>query len=263
MSATPAVSIVLPAYNSAGFIADTAARVLSFLSDARIDGELIVVDDGSQDGTADAASSIAGTTVIRLEDNRGKGAALRAGMLATRGQVCIFTDGDLPYGTRSIPLALWYLRAGYHAAIGDRTLPGSSYDSIAPTRAVLSEIASFTFRTLITGGFYDTQCGFKAFRGDVAREAFRLATIDGFAIDVEILYLLLKYRLDIKRIPVRLERNALSTVRPFRDAGRAARDIARMRLNWRRGRYRSETMARILADDLAQAERLATGEGPE
>jgi hypothetical protein len=145
--------------------------------------------------------------------------------------------------------------------VGDRTLPGSSYESVAPTRALLSEIASFTFRTLITGGFYDTQCGFKAFRGDVAREVFRLATIDGFAIDVEVLYLLLKYRLDIKRIPVRLERNSTSTVRPVRDAGRAARDIVRMRLNWRRGRYVSEVLAAILADDLARDELEALGAG--
>lgn len=255
----PTVSVVLPAYNSAAFVADSAQRVLDFLATSDLTGELIVVDDGSRDDTAEVAAGVAGTRVIRLDVNHGKGAALRAGMVATSGEYCVFTDGDLPYGTRSIPLALWYLRAGYHAVVGDRTLPGSSYESIAATRAVLSEVASFTFRTLVTGGFYDTQCGFKAFRGDVAREAFRLATIEGFAIDVEILYLLLKYRLDIKRIPVRLERNAPSTVRALRDAGRAARDIARMRLNWRRGRYRSEVLARVLADDLARDERLASG----
>lgn len=260
---TPALSIVLPAYNSAAFIGEAAGRMLEFLGAADIDGELIVVDDGSRDGTAEVAAGVTGTRVVRLDDNRGKGAALRAGMLATSGEFCLFTDGDLPYGTRSIPLALWYLRAGYHAVVGDRTLPGSSYESVAATRAVLSEVASFTFRTLVTGGIYDTQCGFKAFRGDVAREAFRLATIEGFAIDVEILYLLLKYRLDIKRIPVRLERNAPSTVRALRDAGRAARDIARMRLNWRRGRYRSAVLAGILADDLARHERLASGAEPE
>jgi dolichyl-phosphate beta-glucosyltransferase len=260
MAPTPDVSIVLPAYNSAPFVADAATRVHSFYRGAGIAGELIVVDDGSTDATSDAARSVPGTQVIRLERNRGKGAALRAGMMATRGAACVFTDADLPYGTRSIPLALHYLReSGYHAVVGDRTLPGSSYESVAPTRALLSEFASFTFRTLITGGFYDTQCGFKAFRGDVAREVFRLATIDGFAIDVEILYLLLKYRLDIKRIPVRLERNATSTVRPVRDAGRAARDIVRMRLNWRRGRYASDVLEAVLADDLARDELEASG----
>lgn len=252
------LSIVMPAYNAADYIAESVARVLRFLDDARISGEVIVADDGSTDGTGTAASGAGDVTVVRHEPNRGKGAALRLGMARTAGTFVLFTDADLPYGVTPIPLALHFLRsAGYHAVVGDRTLPGSSYESVTPTRAVLSDIASFTFRTLITGGFYDTQCGFKAFRGDVAREVFARTTIDGFAIDVEVLYVLLKHHLDIKRMPVRLERNAPSTVRPVRDAVRALRDIARMRMNWSRGRYRSRVLHDILADDLARHARLA------
>jgi len=109
---------------------------------------------------------------------------------------------------------------------------------------------SFAFRTLVTGGIYDTQCGFKVFRGDVAAEVFRLARIDGFAIDVELIYLLLKYRLDLKRIPVVLERNAPSSVRVVRDSATAFRDIATIRWNWATGRYRSPALAALLQEEL-------------
>src|SRR6185369_16744187 len=125
--------------------------------------------------------------VLRLPHS-GKGGALRAGMTAARGEIRAFTDADLPYGLDLLPLAMEWTR--------------------------------------VTGGIYDTQCGFKVFRGDVAAELFRVARVDGFAIDVEVIYLLLKYRLDVKRIPVRLERNAPSSVHVLRDSVASVRDIA-------------------------------------
>jgi len=157
-------------------------------------------------------------------------------MAATTGAICGFTDADLPYGIEPLRLAISYIRdRRYHAVIGDRRLPGSSYASTGLLRTAVSELASFSFRTLVTGGIYDTQCGFKIFRGDVGREVFRLSRIDGFAIDVEIIYLLLNYRLDVKRIPVRLERNAPSSVKVVRDSVTAFRDIATIRANWASG----------------------------
>jgi dolichyl-phosphate beta-glucosyltransferase len=190
--------------------------------------------------------------VLRLE-HRGKGAAVRAGMAATTGEVCGFTDADLPFGTDMLPLAISYVtERRYHAVIGDRTLPGSRYEHVAMLRRAVSELASFAFRTLITGGIYDTQCGFKMFRGDVGREVFRLTRIDGFAIDVEVLYLFLKYRLDVKRVPVRLERNEPSSVHVVRDSVAAFREIAAIRWNWAAGRYRSPLLVTSLEDDLRQ-----------
>jgi dolichyl-phosphate beta-glucosyltransferase len=172
-------------------------------------------------------------------------------MAVASGSVRAFTDADLPYGPEPILLALGYIEnRRAHAVIGDRTLPGSTYDHAGPVRSAVSGVASFAFRTLVTGGIYDTQCGFKAFRGDVAEELFRLTTINRFAIDVELIYLLLKYRLDPKRIPVQLRDNSSSTVRVLRDAARASADIARMRRNWATGRYRSEVLKNILRDDI-------------
>jgi glycosyltransferase involved in cell wall biosynthesis len=242
----------MPAYNSARYVAGNVDRVREFFGAAGIDGEVIVVDDGSTDGTADSIPPADGVRVLRVP-HRGKGAALRAGMAATSGTICGFTDGDLPYGLDALPLALTYIRERrYHAVIGDRTLPGSSYAGTGLLRTVLSEFASFSFRTLVTGGIYDTQCGFKVFRGDVGREVFRLSRINGFAIDVELIYLLLKYRLDVKRIPVRLERNEPSSVKVLRDSAAAFRDIARIRGTWATGGYRSAALVDLLQQELRE-----------
>jgi dolichyl-phosphate beta-glucosyltransferase len=173
-------------------------------------------------------------------------------MTAARGEIRAFTDADLPYGLDLLPLAMEWIRVRrYHAVLGDRTLPGSAYESAGIQRTALSELASFVFRTLVTGGIYDTQCGFKVFRGDVAAELFRVARVDGFAIDVEVIYLLLKYRLDIKRVPVRLADNGPSSVHLLRDSARAARDVLAIRADWAAGRYRSRALAAILRDETA------------
>jgi dolichyl-phosphate beta-glucosyltransferase len=247
----PELSLVIPAFNSVAYLAANVDRIRAFYDRAGIDGEVVVADDGSTDGTSDSIVPSDRVKVLRLP-HRGKGASVRAAMAATTGALCGFTDADLPYGTESLPLAISYIRdRRYHAVIGDRTLPGSTYANTGPLRTAVSEIASFLFRTLVTGGIYDTQCGFKLFRGDVGREVFRLSRTNGFAIDVEVIYLLLKYRLDVKRIPVRLERNAPSSVRVVRDSLSAFGDIAAIRGNWAMGRYRTP-----LLHDLLQAELL-------
>ena len=244
------VSVVLPAYNSAGYLDANVRAVVAFFDAAGIDGEVVVADDGSTDGTAESIRPAPNVRVLRLP-HRGKGAALRAGMQAARGEIRAFTDADLPYGMDRLPLAMTYIRdRRFHVVVGDRTLPGSTYQDAGPLRRMISNLASLSFRTLVTGGIYDTQCGFKVIRGDVAAELFRQARIDGFAIDVELIYLVLKHRLDLKRIPVQLHRNAPSSVRVIRDSLVAARDIAAIRLNLARGLYRSARLAGLLEDEL-------------
>jgi len=256
------VSLVIPAYNSAQYLNDNVLRVRDFYARAGIDGEVVVADDGSTDGTADSVNESERVRVLRLP-HRGKGAAVRAGMAATSGQISGFTDADLPYGVDPLRLAISYIRdRRYHAVIGDRTLPGSAYASTGLLRTAVSEVASFSFRTLVTGGIYDTQCGFKIFRGDVGREIFRLSRIRGFAIDVEVIYLLLKYRLDVKRIPVRLERNAPSSVRVVRDSAAAFGDIVSIRLSWATGRYRTSMLVDLLQTELRRDVEEVAGQPP-
>jgi len=247
------LSIVMPAYNASAFIHDTTREVSEALEEMGILWEVIVVDDGSRDGTSEAVFGHAQVRSIRLPLNMGKGAAVRAGMLSARGKVRIFTDADLPYGTVPFKHAVEYIECrGFHAVIGDRVLPGSEYGHSSALRSTISRIASLVFRTLVTGGMYDTQCGFKAFRGDVATELFKLVTIQRFAVDVEVIYLLLKYHLDIKRIQVRQQNESPSTVHVARDTMRAISDICRIRWKWMRKRYDSPALAKIFLEDSPQ-----------
>jgi glycosyltransferase involved in cell wall biosynthesis len=246
----PALSLVIPAWNSGAFLASSVETALAFFARSGIDGEVVVADDGSTDGSAASLPADPRVRVLSLPHG-GKGAALRAGMLAASGEIRAFTDADLPYGLEPLLLAMQYIRERrFHVVVGDRTLPGSTYRAPSRLRRAISGAASFAFRTLVTGGIYDTQCGFKVLRGDIAGEIFRLVRIDGFAIDVELIYLVLKHRLDMKRIPVQLQGNAPSSVRVIRDSIRAARDIATIRFNLALGRYRSPYLGRLLELEL-------------
>jgi hypothetical protein len=238
------LSLVLPAYQCAEFIGPNVRRALGFFDDHGVAGEVIVADDGSTDGTADAVPAGPNVRVLHLT-HRGKGGALRTGMLAASGSVRAFTDADLPYGLEPVLAGAELIRdQRVHAAVGDRRLPGSDY-RCGRMRRALSGLASLAFRALSPGEAYDTQCGLKCFRGDVAAELFRLARVDGFAIDIEILFVLRRYGLDVERVPVRLEAAAKTSVHVLPDSARAARDVTSIRLDWARGRYRSEALARI------------------
>ena len=242
------LSLVLPAFDCAPFIAETVRRALDHFDERGIRGEVVVADDGSTDGTADHVPAAANVRVLRLP-HRGKGGALRAGMTVAGGRIRAFTDADLPYGLEPLAQASRLIDEGHaHAVIGDRTLPGSAYRS-TPLRRVLSGSAGLAFRMLVVGRIRDTQCGFKVFRGDVAAELFRLARVDGFAIDIEVLSILLRHGLDVQRIPVRFEGKVLSSVHVLHDSARAARDVVTIRLDWALGRYRSTVLHRLAADD--------------
>jgi dolichyl-phosphate beta-glucosyltransferase len=183
-------------------------------------------------------------------------------MLAATGRCRVFTDADLPFELSLFPLTVEYvLGRRFHMVVGDRTLPGSRYDLRVDLQRRLASFAFSRFANhLVTGGFYDTQCGFKGFRADVADAIFSRSVIDRFAFDVEILYLALKYRLDIKRVPVVLRRNDTSSVRLARDSSRMITDVLRIKFHQMAGDYAIEKMRDLLADDMAEdAARLAGG----
>jgi glycosyltransferase involved in cell wall biosynthesis len=240
----PTLSLVMPAFQAAARIGLNVERAVEHLRLRGLAGEVIVADDGSSDGTAARVPELPNVRVLRLP-HRGKGGALRAGMAAASGAIRAFTDTDLPYGLEPLDAALERLADGRVAAVvGDRTLPDSTFAS-PPVRRALSTFAGLAFRGLAGGGTRDPQCGFKAFRGDVAGEVFRLARVDGFAIDIEVLFLLRRYGLSVQSIPVRLEAGGAgsSTVHLLRDSAAAARDVAAIRLRWALGRYRSTALA--------------------
>jgi dolichyl-phosphate beta-glucosyltransferase len=243
------LSVVLPVYNGAAFVATSIGILKNFLERHAIEWEIVVVDDGSVDATRAAIAPLAGERVrlIFLDRNAGKFGALKAGMRIARGRCRVFTDADLPYELEAIPyIERLVNERGFHLVTGDRTLPGSEYTvRLTPIRAAATSAFSFLVRLLVTGGLFDTQCGLKGFRSDVADALFPLLLDNRFSGDVELLYIALKYNLEIKRIPVRLRQSGPSTVRLGTDAMRMLGRIGGLRRNWRRGRYASEALKRI------------------
>ena len=249
-STPPEVSLVIPVHNGAGFVAGSVAEARDFLERRRPAAfEIVLVDDGSHDGTSVNVMPLVGDRVrlITLAENRGKFGALKAGMAAATGRCRVFTDADLPYDLEAVPYIADLVNGqGYDIVVGDRTLAESvSLTNDRVARKFSSRAFSYCVRMLVTGGLFDSQCGLKGFRGDVAAALFSLVTDDSFSGDVELLYIALKHNLSIRRIPVRLQRSSPSTVRLRWHSLPMLGRILRLRHNWRTGLYDSETLRRI------------------
>jgi dolichyl-phosphate beta-glucosyltransferase len=223
------VSVILPCYRSAAVAVVSVKRLSEYLEASTLSWQIIVVDDGGRDfGNWTVKDSR--ITLLSHSTNRGKGAAVRSGLQYAAGDVRIFTDVDLPYGLTPIAYAVdAILVHGCHLLLGDRQLPSSRFATPRTLgRRITSHLSAVLVRTLITGGFGDTQCGFKAIRGDIAAAILPALTIEGYAFDIELVHLCLTLGLDLRRTPVRQETDSPSSVRPLRDSLIALRDIARI-----------------------------------
>ncbi len=234
------LSLVIPAYREVERIGPTVRRVREELGPLVGPGELeiVVVDDGSGDGTGDAARA-AGADVVLVEPrNRGKGAAVRRGVEAASGRAVAFTDADLAYAPAQVARLLERVEEGWDVVVGSRY----HADTTTVVRARLlreagSRVVNLATRLVLRGRHSDTQCGLKAFRADVARILFAHTRIDGFAFDVELFMLAERYGLSLTEVPVDVENTATSTVRVARDALRLLADLVRIRAGARRGDY--------------------------
>ncbi len=233
------LSVVVPAFREEARIATSVARLGEALAEVDAAGgvEIVVVDDGSDDTTSAEAAG-AGARVLTLEANRGKGAAVRAGMLAARGRTIAFIDADLAYPPEQVLTLLAEVESGWDVVVGSRR-----HDrSVDVARARLLRSISGRFFNLVTavvllGHYRDTQCGCKAFRSDVARLVFSHTRVDGFAFDVEVFHLVERYRLSLTEVPVTLVLSEGSTVRVGADALAMVRDLFRVRRWSGRGVY--------------------------
>jgi dolichyl-phosphate beta-glucosyltransferase len=205
------LSIIIPAFDEARKIGRDVEAAGVFLSDNNIEGEIIVVDDGSTDGTGDVAvwaplQFRVGVTVITLQHHAGKGAAVRAGMMKSDGEYVMFADAGLtvPYEDALRGLAL--LRSGqYQLAHGSRWLPDSRIEKPQdPWRQTLSRMVRWMLRHALSlpKDLTDTQCGFKFYKGDVARALFSRCTTEHFLFDVEVLVMALKQGYRVAEFPV-------------------------------------------------------------
>ena len=236
----PRLSVVVPAYREAPRIGDTVRTLRADLADLDSVGdlEIVVVDDGSADGTDIAARDAGADRVVVQPENRGKGAAVRVGVAAAGGRTIAFTDADLAYPPRQLRPMLERVEAGWDVVIGDRR--HGDTNTVRPTsglRTLGSRAVNIASHLMLLGNYRDTQCGCKAFRSDAARAVMGAGTIDGFAFDIEVLHLVERYGLSLCEIPVEVANSDTSTVRAVRDGIGVGIDILRIRRRARRGVY--------------------------
>ena len=245
------LSVVIPAYNEAARLGKTLPAAVDYLRENFPEGELIVVDDGSADNTAELARRVfqdsgdLRTSVISYKSNLGKGRAVRLGLLAARGEVVLFSDADLSTPITEAPKLVDPIVNGpYDITFGSRAL---DRQLIGVHQSWRREQGGRVFNLVVrvaTGmPFWDTQCGFKAFRMSVCRPLIEAATVDRFGFDVELLYLGFRAGLHLKEIPVRWDHNEGSKVTMLSDSFKMVNEVNLIRQQARRGVYDSAIRA--------------------
>ena len=232
------ISLVIPAYNEAARLGSTLERAVEYLSLRGVSYEVLVVDDGSRDRTVQVAEGFAdrGVRVIRHERNRGKGAAVRTGVLASRGDEVLLSDADASTPIEELE-KLERSLASAPVVFGSRAVAGADVRQHQPFyRELMGKTFNRIIRLLGVRGVSDTQCGFKLLAGDVARELAARLTIDGFAYDVELVWLARRRGHAIAEVGVIWINSPDSRVDPIRSSLSMLRDVIRMRVRHSGGR---------------------------
>lgn len=234
--ARPFLSIVIPAYNEEVRLVPTLARIKEYLAGQSYSSEILVVDNASSDRTSEVARE-AGVEVLE-EPQRGKGAAVRTGVLAARGEQILFSDADLSTPIAEVEGLMAELQAGCDVAIASRGLPESKLPVRQPWyRELVGRAGNVLVRLVAVRGIADTQCGFKLFPRAIARRLFGAQLMTGIAFDMEILFLAQRSGMKIAEVPVTWTDSPETRISRVRDSLDAIKDLARIRMNWIRGRY--------------------------
>lgn len=243
------LSVVIPAYNEEQRLGGTLERLFEYLQAQPYDSEVIVVDDGSRDRTAQIAAEVdAGgipLEILQNTPNRGKGYSVRRGFLAARGERVLFSDADLSTPIEEVEKLLSLMEEA-DVAIASRALADSDVTVHQPWyREGMGRMFNVIVQTFALRGIRDTQCGFKCFTREAARAVCQLLTCDRFAFDVEMLYLARKQGFIIREAPVTWINSEKSTVCPVSDSASMILDVLRIRWNDLRGRYTAVDEPRV------------------
>jgi glycosyltransferase involved in cell wall biosynthesis len=235
----PFFSIVIPAHNEQNRLPGTLEQILHFLKEQSFTSEVIVVENGSSDHTHQIAQQFAAQheNMLVLQSEKGKGAAIRRGMLAARGDYRFMCDADLSMPVEEIVKFLPPRLQDFDIAIGSREARGAVRYNEPSYRHLGGRGINLIIQTLILPGLNDTQCGFKCFRAEVAEDIFKRQTLHGWSFDIELLYIARRDGYRIVEIPIHWYHFSDSKVNALRDAVRMINDIFLIRANARRGLY--------------------------
>jgi glycosyltransferase involved in cell wall biosynthesis len=230
----PALSVVIPAFNEAARLPRSLELILEHVRASGRTYEVIVVDDGSRDSTVATVEAMneegAGIRLVRHQVNIGKGAAVRTGVLASKGGIVLFTDADLSTPISDSELLISAIEGGADVAIGSRAIDRRLVEVRQPIyRETMGRIFNLFVQALLLPGLHDTQCGFKAFRGEVGRELFGAMISRGFDFDPEVLCRARRRGLVIKEIPVHWRNSADTRVSAVRDSTQMFAALFRIR----------------------------------
>jgi dolichyl-phosphate beta-glucosyltransferase len=238
----PKYSVIIPAFNEGARLGATLGRVLAYVASQNWDAEVIVVNDGSRDNTAEIVQSQARQNpLLRLLNNpgnHGKGYSVRNGMLNASGEILLFTDADLSAPIEEAGKLFAAVESGADVAIGSRWLqPNLQAQRQSIVRQIYGRTFNLVLQLLLGLKFKDTQCGFKAFSRQAARKLFSMQTIEGWGFDAELLYLASKLGMQVKEIPVVWSHAAGTRINPLRDGLHMIAEVLAIRRNSFQGRY--------------------------
>jgi dolichyl-phosphate beta-glucosyltransferase len=240
--ATCFLSITIPAYNEEKRLPDSLPRIIQFVQQQEYSIEVIVVDDGSTDRTADIVREFqkqAPFITLLQVDHGGKGHAVRAGMMQAHGKYLFLCDSDLSMPIEEVTKFLPPALDGYDLAIASREIEGARRYDEPGYRHLMGRVFNLIVRLLAVRGIQDTQAGFKCFRRDAAGQLFPLQTINGWGFDVEILFIAQRHGMKIVEVPINWYYKNRSQVRPIQDTYNMFREALKVRLNAWQGRYKS------------------------
>jgi dolichyl-phosphate beta-glucosyltransferase len=249
----PELTIVVPAFNEEARLERTLLDMIQYCRAVGRNVEILVVDDGSRDGTAALVNRLASGSqeirLIRLAANRGKGHAVRTGVVNARGALVLFADADGATPISELERLEAAIRSGADVAIGSRVVPDATVRVKARFhRRLIGRTFHFLVQTLTVKGFADTQCGFKLFRGAVAQDLFTRMLMDGFSFDVEVLLMARRGGYSVAEVPVNWTHQPGSRVNLVTDSLRMARDLFVIRSNLMRGWYDEHHVAPLYAE---------------
>lgn len=236
----PYLSLIIPAHNEERRLPDTLTQIQNYLKRQSFSAEVLVVENGSQDRTAQVVEGfVQRDPNLRLlrETRRGKGLAVRRGMLEAAGEYRFICDADLSMPIDQVNRFLPPERANFDIAIASREIPGAVRYGEPAYRHWIGRVFNALVRMLALPSFHDTQCGFKCFTGEAAEALFPLQRLEGWSFDVELLFLAVKRGYRITEVPIPWYYFPGSRVRLVRDSWQMFTDLIRIRSNWRRGLY--------------------------